>query len=83
MQSLKKDLSLLFTKTLEAHAVSVPAAEVEASFQSPKEEKFGDLSTHLVLKVAKELKKPPRALAETLSADLWNAVKASPLASKF
>ncbi len=80
---VKKELSRLFLETLKAYPVTVTEAEAEASFQAPKEEKFGDLSTHLVLKLAKEMKKPPRALADALSKELWQAIQASPLAGKF
>ncbi len=34
------------------------------SFEVPREEKFGDLSTNIALRVAKDLKRSPRALAE-------------------
>ncbi len=80
--TVKKQLSSLFSQALKAYPASVPEAEIEASFQAPKEEKFGDLSTHLVLKLAKEMKKPPRVLAEALSKELWQAIEASPLKGK-
>ena len=39
-------------------------------FEVPREEKFGDLSTHVALKLAKEIKKPPRAVAEDIRKNL-------------
>ena len=81
MNDVRKQLTHLFLETLKAYPVSISEAEVEASLQVPKEEKFGDLSTHLILKIAKETKRPPRALAETFSKELWQAIQASTLAS--
>ena len=79
MLPIKKEISLIFLDALKPYPVAVTAAEAEASLQAPKEEKFGDLSTHLVLKLAKEMKKPPRPLAEALSQELWQAIQNSPL----
>src|SRR5438105_2436175 len=76
---LKRELSRLLLAALKPYGASISLEELEASFAPPKEEKFGDLSTHAVLKIAKEMKKPPRALAETLLAELRKALPASGL----
>ncbi len=77
MTPIKKELARLFFEAVRAHSASVTAEEAEASFQAPKDDQFGDLSTHLALKLAKELKRPPRPLAEALSKEIWNAAESS------
>ncbi len=79
---MKTQLAKIFSETIKAYPVSLSSEEVEASFQTPKEEKFGNLSTHLVLKLAKEMKKPPRVLAEAISHELWAKVQGSALRAR-
>ena len=79
MQPIKKEITRILWETLKKYPIEITAAEAEASLQAPKEDKFGDLSTHLVLKLAKEMKEPPRPLAEALSKELWQAAQNSPL----
>lgn len=38
----------------------------EVHFDTPKEEKFGDLSTNIAMLLAKEMKQPPRAVAQKI-----------------
>ena len=39
-------------------------------FEEPKNESHGDLSTNIVLRLTKDLKKPPQAIAEELISNL-------------
>ena len=54
----------------------------EASFEVPREEKFGDLSTNLAMRLAKEAKKAPRAIAEEKVKELTASLPRSPLAGR-
>ena len=52
---------------LIAEAVKDLGAEAkEISFDVPKDEKFGDLSVNTAMLLAKELKQPPRKIAEQI-----------------
>ena len=75
----KKALSVWIAEELTALGASTSAAEVENSLEIPPEEKFGDYSTHLVLKLSKSLKKNPRAIAEELRGKLEASLTASVL----
>ncbi|MEO8210331.1 MAG: arginine--tRNA ligase [bacterium] len=46
------------------HKLNYP--EKDIYFDNPKEEKFGDLSTNVAMLLAKELKSPPRKIAEEI-----------------
>lgn len=48
--------------------LSYPEREIQ--FDKPKDEKFGDLSTNAAMLLAKELKSPPRKIAEEIIANL-------------
>ena len=61
MKPLKEELTALLLAALKEES---PAADIVSSFETPREEKFGDLSTHIVLRLAKEMKRPPRPMAE-------------------
>ena len=76
---LKKALSGWIVGELAALGASSDVAEVENSLETPPEEKFGDFSTNLVLKLAKTLKKPPRAIAEDLCCKLEASLATSAL----
>lgn len=54
-------------------------SEVGDSFEVPREEKFGDLSTHIALKLAKEVKKSPRIVAEDIRKHLKEFLGSSDL----
>ncbi len=60
-QALSKSLAEALQKAL---GTKISKEEIELSFEVPREEKFGDISTHLILRVAKEHQKSPRALAQ-------------------
>ncbi len=75
----KKTLSLWLAGTLSSLGASVTPEEVENSLDVPPEEKFGDLSSHLLLKLAKVLKKSPRALADEAQGRLEASLSSSPL----
>lgn len=76
---LKKALSAWISETLGQIGSSVTPAEAENSLEIPREEKFGDLSTNLILKLAKSIKKPPRAMADEWAKRLNASLPASPL----
>ncbi len=75
-QPIKTELSNLLSdslhKTLDG---SFPPVELEPFFEVPREEKFGDLTTSIVLKLSKEKKQPPRPLAEALAKHLENGLE--------
>ncbi len=77
--ALKKALSVWIAGELSTLGAPADAAEVENSLETPPDEKFGDYSTNLVLKLAKTLKKNPRALGEELKNRLETSLAASPL----
>ncbi len=76
---LKKALSSWIVGELTALGAPADAVEVENSLETPPEEKFGDFSTNLALKLAKTLKRPPRAIAEELCRKLEASLAASVL----
>ena len=76
---MKKALSSWVAQAFAAMGLAVEASEVEASFEIPREEKFGDLSTHLCLKLAKIQKKNPRAISEALVKELERTLGSSAL----
>jgi len=76
---LKKALSAWILETLGHLGSSVTPAEAENSLEVPREEKFGDLSTNLILKLAKVIKKPPRAMADEWAMKLNASLNISPL----
>lgn len=66
---------ILSTNIAKLVAEKFPGCSVdpEDTFEVPRDDKFGDLSTHIALRLAKKLKKPPRAVAE----ELMKAIEAS------
>src|SRR3989338_1092739 len=75
-QALSKALSAALEKAL---GVEIPKEEVELSFEIPREEKFGDISSNIILRVAKEHKKPPRVLAQEVHSHLESLLKSGDL----
>ena len=64
MQPIKQELSKLLAEALKnALGGDAIAADIESCFEVPREEKFGDISNSIILRIAKDKKKPPRALA--------------------
>jgi arginyl-tRNA synthetase len=62
---MKKDVVTILRSALELLGVS-PASEIE--IEVPKAETFGDLSTPVAMGLAKQLRKPPRKVAEEIIA---------------
>ena len=77
--NLRKELSRLLAQALQETLGESFQADVESSFEIPREEKFGDISTHIVLKIAKEKKTSPRPLADKVSQNLQECLKNSEL----
>ena len=71
MSPIRKELSKSLAHALD-HALgdSLSPEELESYFEVPREDKFGDLTTNVVLKLAKEKKRPPRPLAEEIAKHL-------------
>ena len=76
---LKEALSAWLSQTLGQMELSVTPAETENSLEVPRDEKFGDLSTNLILKFAKGLKRSPRGMADEWASKLNASIDASPL----
>src|SRR3989338_6416264 len=77
---LKQALSKLLAEALQkAVGKKISKEEIELSFEAPREEKFGDISTHLILRVAKEHQKSPHALAEEVHRHLAPLLKTGDL----
>jgi arginyl-tRNA synthetase len=79
MTPLKDDLARLLAEALLSIECAVAGSDITASFETPKEEKFGDLSTNLVMRLAREKKTAPRPLAEKFHKRLEELLPASPL----
>ena len=75
-QVLSKAMSAALEKAL---SVEIPQEEIELSFEIPREEKFGDISSNIILRVAKEHKKSPRALAQEVESHLGPLLKSGDL----
>jgi arginyl-tRNA synthetase len=59
-----------------------PSVPVDSSFETPPEEKFGDLATNAVFRLAKERKTAPRPLAEKVAAEIRALLPDSPAAGR-
>lgn len=83
MRSLKAELAKLLSeaikKTLECPVIP---EDVEQSLEFPPEEKFGDLSTSVVLRLSKQARKPSAALAQAIHKNLTAILKKSPLGER-
>ena len=77
---IKQALSKALAEALEkALGVRIPQEEIEPYFEVPREEKFGDISSNIVLRVAKEHKKSPRVLAQEVHSYLEPLLKSGDL----
>ena len=76
---LKEALSKWISQTLAEIGLAVTSAEAANSLEIPREEKFGDLSANLLMKLAKGLKKPPRAIADEWAKNLTASLGDSPM----
>ena len=80
MKPVKEELTALLLAALKmALKEESPAVDIASSFETPREEKFGDLSTHIVLRLAKEMKRPPRPMAEEVQKSLEKLVQGGSL----
>lgn len=82
MKPIRLELSSLIQTILQSLGHEVSVEEVVSSLEVPPEDKFGDLTTNLVLKVAKKAKTNPRALAEKLKSEFEGKLSGSALASR-
>jgi arginyl-tRNA synthetase len=63
--SIREELAKIASDTLKGtFGADLSVEEIGSSFEVPREEKFGDLSTSIVMRLAKEKKRPPRPMAE-------------------
>jgi len=71
MKSIKSELSKLLADALNRRFGSslLPEA-LESTFTIPREDRFGDITTSIVLKLAKENKQSPRPCADALAQQL-------------
>ncbi len=75
-------LAQFIAQCAQTQIAGVTADDILASFETPKEEKFGELSTNYFLKAAKLAKKSPRALADELVGQMQTALPGSALAGR-
>ena len=78
---LKKEIAQWLSTAIGPLASAAPG-ELEASLEPPKEKKFGDLSTSIILRLAKEAKKAPRPMADEVAKELTRTLAASSVASR-
>lgn len=76
MTSVRNELAAALAAFLKSKGSSLSIQDIEASFEPPREARFGDLSTNVVLRAAKELKTAPRVLGDEAAARLSAAVSA-------
>lgn len=69
MTPIRQELAAFIQATLKNLGHETSEADVIASIEVPTEEKFGDLTTNIILKLAKTAKTNPRALAEKFKAE--------------
>lgn len=79
---IREALSSLLAQALEKSGHGKPAFDPDASFEVPREEKFGDISTNAVFRLAKEKKRPPRPMAEEVARAIEPLIAAGPLNSR-
>ncbi len=80
MPPIKQELTKALAAALkEALGLGEAPADMESTFETPREERFGDISTNVVLRLAKELKKSPRELADKTCAALDSFLERSGL----
>ncbi len=78
MRPLKDALASYLAGALERAGHPVSAADALASFETPRDAKFGDLATNAAFRAAKAAKTAPRALADKVAAELLASLGASP-----
>lgn len=76
MSAIKEGLGQLLKEALSGTlGGGKDLGDIASSFEAPREEKFGDLSTNIVFRLAKEMKRPPRPLAEEVQKSLETLVR--------
>lgn len=82
MDTLKKELAALLKQAVDK-TVTVPVSlDIEALFEIPREEKFGDISNTLAMSLAKQARKSPKILADEVSKVLTELLDKSSLRSR-
>jgi arginyl-tRNA synthetase len=79
---IKNELSRWLSEGIREVLGVSTGTEFDFAYEVPREEKFGDLSTAIVLKLAREAKKNPRALADDLLKRLTQSLPKSSLAGR-
>ena len=69
MSPIERELVNKISKALQELGVQDPTT-VEPLIEPPADLKFGDATSSIALRLAKQLKKPPRKIAEELAAKL-------------
>ncbi len=79
---IQQELSLWLSDAIHQTLGVSAGTPFDFAFEVPREEKFGDLSTTIVLKLAKEAKKNPKTLANDLLKNLTASLPDSKLAGR-
>ncbi len=82
MEDIKTELRGLLAKAIEKTTGDGASLKSEPLFEVPRDEKFGDISTTLAMSLAKEARKPSKALAEEIAKQLTKLLKDSPAAAR-
>lgn len=83
MPTIKDELAEILKKSAkDLFGEDEASFDLAQSFETPKEEKFGDLSTNAALRLAKEKKKSPREVAENLSKTIQANLNASKIKTR-
>lgn len=69
-------------KKAAAQALGASSVDARETFETPKDEKFGNLSSNLAMRLARELKKPPRPTAEAIVKELQALLSAPDLKNR-
>ncbi|MBI4352721.1 MAG: arginine--tRNA ligase, partial [Candidatus Omnitrophica bacterium] len=83
MLTIKEEIAKFLGEAVEkASGEVLSPGDVASSFEAPREEKFGDLSTNAALKAAKAAKKVPRVVAEEITRHLGESIKRAGLEAR-
>ncbi len=83
MIPLQQEISEILSNALQASLGGTPLSfDVASTLEVPREEKFGDVSSNAVMRLAKELKQSPRTLADGVVKHIQAALPASKLAGR-
>lgn len=82
MNPLRQSLASLIRQAVErGTGASIDEQAIDEAWDIPKDGKFGDLSSHVALRLSKSLKKAPRQVAESVEKPLRELLKASDAAA--